>query len=148
MREMDLGDLGFSPEEQELLRRMERGVQPRQVSRRHWWRTIAIVYVFALALELGVGYQNQTATEAPRATVPPQTTPSVRQQTDRAAYARYTLGVGHRQRNEYVQGIPELDQAIHLKPDFAEAYEERGYAYLRLKRYERAIHDLRGVHDE
>src|SRR5437016_2644813 len=98
MREVDLGDLTFSPEEQELLQRMERAAVRRQVSRPHWWWTIAIVYLFVVALGLGtVGYQNQAATQtqwARAAAGTAQTTPRVRQQTDpAAAYARYNLAV-------------------------------------------------------
>src|SRR5439155_22134056 len=97
-----------------------------------------------IALLLGTMYQDDAANRGARtAAGTPQTTASIRKQTDPAeAYALYNRGVWHRQRNEYAQGIPELDQAIRLKPDFAEAYEERGYAYLRLNRYERAIHDF------
>src|SRR5436190_2033633 len=101
MREVDLGDLGLTPEEQELLQRMERAAGCRQVSRAHLWRAIAIIYIFVVALGLGtVGYQNQPAAEVPRAlTAFPQITPRVQPRTDPVANARYPRGVGRRQRN-------------------------------------------------
>lgn len=39
------------------------------------------------------------------------------------------------------QAIAYLDEAIRLKPDIAEAYNNRGNAYADLKQYERAIED-------
>src|SRR5438128_1059577 len=150
MREVNLGNLSFSPEEQELLQRMERGAGPRQVSRPHWWRTIAIIYMFVLVIGLvSTWLQNQPATQtqwANAAAGTAQTRPPVQQQTDpAAAYAPYNRGVWHRQRNEYEQALTEFDEAIRLKSNFAEAYEERGYAYLMLGRHESAIRDFNTV---
>ena len=86
MREMDLGDLSFSPEEQELLQRMERGTGRRQVSRRRLWWAVAIGYIFVLALEhISTQLQNQPATQTQWARAVTGTapiTPRVRQQTD------------------------------------------------------------------
>src|SRR5437667_1654238 len=104
MREMDLGDLSFSPEEQELLQRMERGAGRRQLSRRHLWWAIAIGYMFLLALgHVGTQLQNQPAAEVPRVLASsPQITSGIRQQANEAAeaYARYNRGVWHRERNQ------------------------------------------------
>src|SRR3989442_13488944 len=101
MREVNLGNLSFSSEEQELLRRMERGAARQQVSRPHWWWTIAIIYVFVLVLGLvSTQLQNQPAAEAPRAlAASPQITSGIRQQANPAAnaYARYNRGVWHRE---------------------------------------------------
>ncbi|MSQ40500.1 MAG: tetratricopeptide repeat protein [Dehalococcoidia bacterium] len=40
------------------------------------------------------------------------------------------------------EAIAEYDEAIRLKPDYAEAYSNRGEAYRNLAQYERAIQDL------
>ena len=40
------------------------------------------------------------------------------------------------------EAVVELNEAIRLKPDSPHAYNARGYAYLRLKEYKRAITDF------
>ena len=40
------------------------------------------------------------------------------------------------------EAVVELNQAIRLRPDSPHAYNARGYAYLRLKDYKRAIADF------
>src|SRR2546425_409937 len=102
MREMDLGDLSFSPEEQELLQRMERGAGRPPVSRRRLWWAIAIGYILLLVLgHVGTQLQNQPVTQTQSARAAAGTapiTPRVRQQTDPPeAYARYNQGVWHRE---------------------------------------------------
>jgi tetratricopeptide (TPR) repeat protein len=143
MREVNLGDLSFSPGEQELLRRETRAAHRDISSPSPSW-AVGIACALFVVIGLSIGHQNAPATyRAPAGSRAAQPAPAARQQADpAAAIERYSRGVGYRQRNEYAQGIPELDQAINLKPDFAEAYEERGYAYLMLGRHESAIRDL------
>jgi Flp pilus assembly protein TadD len=39
----------------------------------------------------------------------------------------------------YAEAVQPLNQAISLRPDYAEAYNELGYAYRKLKRSQEAI---------
>ena len=39
------------------------------------------------------------------------------------------------------KAIADLDQAIRLKPDYADAYENRGLVYYDLKQWDRSIKD-------
>ena len=45
-------------------------------------------------------------------------------------------------KGEYDHAIADLDQAIRLKPDFADAYFSRGLAYSDKGDYDRAITDF------
>jgi tetratricopeptide (TPR) repeat protein len=43
---------------------------------------------------------------------------------------------------QYQEAIDELNAAIRMAPDFATAYNERGFAWFKLSEYARAIADL------
>ena len=45
-------------------------------------------------------------------------------------------------KDAFRDAIPELTEAIRLKPDFARAYNARGYAYMRLHDYKAALADF------
>jgi tetratricopeptide (TPR) repeat protein len=42
----------------------------------------------------------------------------------------------------YEEAIAELSEAIRLQPDFARAYNARGYVYLLKRDYQRALADF------
>jgi len=44
--------------------------------------------------------------------------------------------------NHYEAAIAAYGRAIELKPDFAEAYNNRAYTYMKLEKYELALSDL------
>jgi tetratricopeptide (TPR) repeat protein len=63
--------------------------------------------------------------------------------TDKIAFAYYHRGVAYESKGDHDRAIADLDQAIRLKPDFAEAYLARGVLYGARKRdYDRALADL------
>lgn len=57
------------------------------------------------------------------------------------ATAYYNRGITHRRERHYDRAIQDYDQAIRLKPDYAEAFSNRGIAYYDKGHYDRAIED-------
>ncbi|HZQ41158.1 MAG TPA: tetratricopeptide repeat protein [Rhizomicrobium sp.] len=55
--------------------------------------------------------------------------------------AAFQRGLADNKDGKFEDAIKEFDQAIHLRPDFAEAYEARGRAFEGLKQPERAWSD-------
>ena len=53
-----------------------------------------------------------------------------------------TLGDYDYESGNCQQAIEDLNQAITLNPKYAEAYNNRGYVYMRLQNYESALNDL------
>ena len=56
--------------------------------------------------------------------------------------AYYNKGVLLAESGNYVEAIEALSRAISLKPDFGEAYYDRGYVYLALGDKTSALPDL------
>ncbi len=56
------------------------------------------------------------------------------------AIAYYSRGIAYAEKSEFTLAIQDYDQTIRLTPDFADAYNDRGYAYYGYAYYiERAI---------
>jgi tetratricopeptide (TPR) repeat protein len=51
------------------------------------------------------------------------------------------VGLSTRNLQQYQRAIEDYDRAIQLKPDYADAYNNRGNAYSDLKQHQRAIED-------
>jgi tetratricopeptide (TPR) repeat protein len=114
---------------------------PRQHrSLRRWWIAFTAILVLAAVLWLtDVGGFRQTQT-APPPTVPVcVSTPSAGLNTAADYMARgdsdYDLG-------DYACAIADYSRAIELKPDFAEAYNNRAYTYMKMENYAPALPDL------
>lgn len=60
----------------------------------------------------------------------------------RAAEARWRAGRDFIYAHQYVKAIAELNEAVRLKPDYAEAFNARGFARLLMKEYTSAIADF------
>jgi tetratricopeptide (TPR) repeat protein len=60
---------------------------------------------------------------------------------ERLAIAFYNRGTAYTAKNQYDRAVEDLDQAIRLKPNFAEAFYNRGNAYAGKGQYDRAIED-------
>jgi tetratricopeptide (TPR) repeat protein len=58
-----------------------------------------------------------------------------------SARAFYNRAWGYMAKGEWIRAIKDLDQAIKLEPEFANAYETRGIAYGLLRQRARAIQD-------
>ncbi len=58
-----------------------------------------------------------------------------------AAQQAFRRGYDAQQRGEHQQGIDAYSEAIQLKPDYAEAYNNRGNAYYWLREYQSAMAD-------
>ena len=62
--------------------------------------------------------------------------------SDLAARSWFSVGYLHSQEEEPEEAIPAYDKAIYLKPDYAEAYNNRGASNGELGQYDAAITDL------
>ena len=62
--------------------------------------------------------------------------------SDLAARSWFSVGYLHSQEEEPEKAIPAYDKAIYLKPDYAEAYNNRGASNGELGQYDAAITDL------
>ena len=62
--------------------------------------------------------------------------------TELAARAWFSVGYLHAEQSRLLDAISDFDEAIRLKPDYAEAYFNRGYAKYSLDRHEMAIADF------
>lgn len=62
--------------------------------------------------------------------------------SDLAARSWFSVGYLHSQEEEPEQAIPAYDKAIYLRPDYAEAYNNRGASNGELGQYDAAITDL------
>ena len=62
--------------------------------------------------------------------------------SDLAARSWFSVGYLHSQEGEPEEAIPAYDKAISLKPDYAEAYNNRGASNGKLGQYDAAIADL------
>jgi len=58
------------------------------------------------------------------------------------AIVYYNRGIDYSNLGQYQRAIEDYNQAIRLKPDYAEAYFNRGLAYDKLGQYQRAIEDF------
>ena len=58
------------------------------------------------------------------------------------AIAYYNKGVVLAELQDYTGAISAFNKAIELKPDFGEAFYNRGYSYLRLGNKDAGISDL------
>jgi tetratricopeptide (TPR) repeat protein len=66
---------------------------------------------------------------------------SGRETTANLAVAFYSRGTAYYEKGRYGRAIREYDEAIRLKPDFAEAFNSRGAAYHAKGQYNLAIGD-------
>lgn len=62
--------------------------------------------------------------------------------TNAEAKRHYMNGLSYLKNGQFDNAIPELDQAIESDPQFALAYNDRGYAYLHRQGYDLAIADF------
>lgn len=76
--------------------------------------------------------------EAPTESTPSRTPPA----PSGSAAERYSLGLKLVEAGKYEEAIVQLNEAIRLDRNNAQAYVNRGYAYWRLSKYELAIEDL------
>ncbi len=65
-----------------------------------------------------------------------------KESTERRAIALFNRGSAYLSRHDYDRSITDLDEAIRLKPDYAEAFLQRGNAYYGKEEYDRSITDL------
>ena len=79
-----------------------------------------------------------TTTPTPTPTVTPTPTPIPVAKADE----HYTAAVSLYEQDRLEDAIAEYDEAIHLNPQFAKAYERRGAAYFRLGQYQGVIEDF------
>ena len=59
----------------------------------------------------------------------------------------HTRGLEHSRNGDYELAIKNYTKAIELKPDYADAYYNRGGAYLRLGKREKAKSDIATARD-
>jgi tetratricopeptide (TPR) repeat protein len=67
---------------------------------------------------------------------------AIRLEPDYATEAYHNRGVAYADLKDYSRAIQDYDQALRLKPDFADAYTGRGIAYNKLGQHQRAIEDF------
>ncbi|HLF72780.1 MAG TPA: tetratricopeptide repeat protein [Anaerolineales bacterium] len=70
-----------------------------------------------------------------------------RPEVSEQAIDAYAEGVGLAYQEKYEDAIAAFDRALAIKPDYANAIYERGFTYLTMNDYERAISDLLAARD-
>jgi serine/threonine protein kinase/Tfp pilus assembly protein PilF len=78
-----------------------------------------------------------TPTPVPTITPTPTPTPS----NDSLARAAFDRGLVAEEKGDHQQAIADYSEAIRLKPDYPEAFNNRGVAYYSLKQYDKALSD-------
>src|SRR2546430_3450082 len=102
------------------------------------WLVLPVIVVFAAAFLL-VGASTFRQMPVKSATLIPRQTPLVTSSTASEAMAR---GDADFDRGDFGQAIANYSRAIELRPEFAEAYNNRAYAYMTIQDYADAIPDL------
>jgi tetratricopeptide (TPR) repeat protein len=114
----------------------------------------AIDAVLAITVVLGIDTRQQQKSRNPRtaATLSPIVSggvlPTTSKPTDKiaapaeSAETFFKHGTASLNKGNYERAITEYDLAIQVKPDYAEAYLQRGLAYYRNHRLVRAMDDL------
>jgi predicted O-linked N-acetylglucosamine transferase (SPINDLY family) len=85
------------------------------------------------------GAASSVAVATPNATESPSTGSN---DADLWATLNFSIGVSEDDAKRYKVAIVDYTEAIRAKPDFADAYANRGWSYLQLGLYEKAIMDL------
>src|SRR5262245_5947029 len=147
MRVVDLGDLGFTPEEQELLERMEGATTPQPAPRPpQWWITIVGMFVAlwfgsmiwhpderAIPSQPGAALgHTQAEPRVPKPADPADT-------TQRQAQTYTSQGEAYGRSGDHQRALENFNSAIRLNPNDAVAYFDRGVAYENLGHYPRAV---------
>ena len=93
--------------------------------------------LLVVAWLIGIGFFRQSAPpKVPR--TPVSKAPTVlNTAADYLARGDYDFDLGN-----YDQALAAYSRAIELQPDFAEAYNNRAYTYMKLEKYELALPDL------
>jgi tetratricopeptide (TPR) repeat protein len=60
----------------------------------------------------------------------------------RYVYPHYNLALIHGKKDEQAQSVEHADRAVAIDPNYKWTYLTRGYAYVRLKQYDRALADF------
>ena len=109
------------------------------------WAILGGALIIALAIFAAIrfGGSGSTTFPTPTATVAkPTATPTPPTQTnEQLAKTYFDRALEKLNKGEHQAGIADLTEAIRLKPDYAEAYNNRGNAYSLLKQYDKAISD-------
>ena len=112
-------------------------------------KLVAVIVVLIAILTLGTACgegatPTPSPTTAPTATrMPPTATPGPPDEASKHT----SDGAKLVEEEKYEDAIKEFDQAIEIYPDYAEAFNRRGVAYLYLGQNERAIQDFRSHFD-
>jgi DNA-binding helix-hairpin-helix protein with protein kinase domain/Flp pilus assembly protein TadD len=110
---------------------------------------VALLAVFPLKVDFAsmrAGLNSPASIPKPIATSQPSPTmsptPSA-EQTAALAKAAYNQGVAHAKASKFSEAAAAYEQAITLKPDFADAHHELGYVRFRMKEFDEAIAALK-----
>ena len=110
---------------------------PNSWRRRRWLAIPAILALVAVVWLAGNGFVRPQPAH-PVATVQPFTPlPALNSAAESLARGDVTFD-----RGKYGQALADYSRAIELKPDFAEAYNNRAYTYMTIEDYARALPDL------
>lgn len=111
-------------------------------SQNHWLRRLWLVFIAILGLAAGLwlagsGVLRQTVPQ-PASPTPSSTMPAALN----TAADYFALGDYEYDREDYEAAIAAYGRAIELKPDFAQAYNNRAYTYMKIDAYASALPDL------
>ncbi len=113
------------------------GNGPNRSGRRRWLAVIGILGIGILLWLLGVNVFRQTAQPSAQRVTPPNPPETLNSADDYLTRGDYDFDLGN-----YNAAIADYSRAIELKPDYAEAYNNRAYAYMKMEKYALALPDL------